>query len=186
VFSPFNEVLSFDADNFALQNPELLFGEELYQKAGHLFWPDFENGDPVSRIKPYAWEFLGLKSMDNAELESGQILIDKSRNWKALQVALHMNIHSEFYYRQCTWGDKDTYRLAFGYLGEPLSVVSHRPKFISKEFEIWNQYSPDGQASFQHGRKWRIPLNLNRFVKGYEMEDDALEWLGEFISAVRR
>lgn len=182
VRSPFNEVFSFDADNFALANPEGLFDSDLYKAEGHLFWPDFENGDPVSRIKPYAWEFLGLPALENAELESGQLLIDKSRNWRPLQVALHMNANSDFYYKKCTWGDKDTYRLAYSYLGDPLAVVPFRPKFISKEFEIWNQYSPNGKSMFQHGRKWRVPLNLNRFIRGYEMEDEAFEWLEEFLS----
>ena len=48
-------------------------------------------------------------------------------------LAYHMNEHPEFYYERCTFGDKDTYRLAWEYLRRPAYVVPKRPEMLTSE-----------------------------------------------------
>ncbi len=184
VHSSFEEVLFFDADNFALADPEPLFDDPRYQVTGTMFWPDFEaTGTEEWAIKPFAWEFLGLSPRPGSELESGQLLVDKSRCWEALNLVRHMNENSDFYYEKCTYGDKDTFTLAWAFLNQVKSVISHRP--VLKKNRIRVQHAPDGSALFQHARKWELPYYKNRFVRDYLMEDEALGWLQEFENELK-
>jgi hypothetical protein len=58
-----------------------------------------------------------MPRMNGAELESGQLVLNKTQCWEPLMLTYHMNEHPEFFYERCTFGDKDTYRLAWEYLG---------------------------------------------------------------------
>ncbi|HEY3782791.1 MAG TPA: hypothetical protein VGL56_17040 [Fimbriimonadaceae bacterium] len=184
LYSRFMEVLFLDADNFALKDPSFLFEDPAYKGSGCIFWPDlvFEPGSKFE-IKPFAWSFLGLPALEDAELESGQILIDKGLCWEALWLTRHMNENSDFYYEKCTYGDKDTFRLAWTYLNKPINVIHYRPSPLPNSIAI--QHAPDGSQLFQHARKWELPLHRNGFVRGYQMEDEALEWLREFLNLDR-
>lgn len=184
-YSHFAEVLSFDADNVALADPEPLFADPGYRAHGQIFWPDFlfEQANEWT-IKPFAWEFLGLPPKSGAELESGQLLIDKSTCWEPLMLAFHMNEYPEFYYERCTFGDKDTYRLAWEYLRRPAYVVPKRPEMLEDPIRI--QHTPDGKALFQHSRKWLLPLARNEHLAGFRLEKECLAWLAEFEAGLAR
>lgn len=184
VHSAFEEVLNLDADNFCVTDPSGLFDHPIYSEAGQLFWPDhlFEEPGPWT-IKARAWEFLGLPARIGAELESGQILLNKRRVWRPLMLALHMNLHAEFYYRECTYGDKDTYRLAWEYLGLNPQVVPHRPHYMGKLLRY--QMSPEGEKLFMHGRKWLLPVHLNPRVGWFPAEAECFEWLEELSTVLR-
>jgi alpha 1,2-mannosyltransferase len=183
--STFEEVLFFDADNFALANPDFLFELPQYLACNNLFWPDFlPSGDEKWIIKPYAWEFLGLQPRTGAELESGQLVVNKSQCWEALSLARHMNERADFYYERCTYGDKDTFTLAWAVLGKPMEVIAQRPKLVPPGIRL--QHSPDGSMLFQHSRKWQMPPFENRFVRNYLMEDEALAWLEELEAELPR
>ncbi len=185
VNSPFDEVFSFDADNVALRDPSPLFEHPQFRSHGQIFWPDFlfdEDNDWT--IKPYAWEFLGLPARRGAELESGQLLVSKSACWEPLMLAFHMNEHSDFYYERCTFGDKDTFRLAWECLRRPPYVVPHRPEMI--EFPVRLQHAPDGTALFEHSRKWLLPLARNGPMPGFRLEKECLGWLAELEEGLAR
>jgi Mannosyltransferase putative len=177
--SPFEEVLSLDADNVALADPAPLFDDPGYRAHGQIFWPDFlfEPANDWS-IKPYAWEFLGLPSMEGAELESGQLLMHKTRSWEPLMLAFHMNENSNFYYKQCTYGDKDTYRLAWEYLRRRPYVIPTRPQMLEDFVRI--QHAPDGSSLFQHSRKWLLPAAKNGHLPSFRLEAECREWLAQF------
>jgi alpha 1,2-mannosyltransferase len=183
--SPFEEVLSFDADNVALADPAPLFEDPAYRRHGQIFWPDFlfEEANDWT-IKPEAWRFLGLAPRTGAELESGQLLLNKTACWAPLMLAYHMNEHPEFYYERCTFGDKDTYRLAWEFLGRPPYVVPKRPEMLEDLVRI--QHAPGGAPLFQHSRKWLLPLSRNEHLPSFRLERECLAWLAEFEEGLAR
>jgi Mannosyltransferase putative len=179
LYSPFREVFSFDADNIALLNPELLFNTPEYQQYGSMFWPDFYSDKwEYWMIKPEAWSLLGLEPQKNVEIETGQVLIDKERNWEALCIAFHFNENSDFYYEKCTYGDTDTYTLAWMMLNKQRYVVPHQPKLLEHMVRI--HYTPTGENLFQHSRKWVLPTKDNAHLPTYLRENQCLEWLQVF------
>ena len=175
--SRFKEVISLDADNMVLQNPERLFTD--YRSTGALMWPDFfmKPGGPWT-IRQGAWELLGLAPKVGAEIESGQLCFDKERVWKALNVVMHMNENYPFYYTRCSYGDKDTFTLAFALTNTPCTVVAHRPKHIAQGIRI--HFANDGSEMFQHCRKWRLPTRANPSIATYRLEKECFTWLDEF------
>jgi FkbM family methyltransferase len=110
--SRFREVLLLDADNVPIRNPETLFEGGEYLRHGAMFWPDIGNGKLV--VSSEAWDRAGVPMEDRRlhSFESGQILVDKSRCWHELAVAMHINAHSDYWYN-FVYGDKDTFKLAW-------------------------------------------------------------------------
>jgi len=183
VYSPFKEVLSLDADNFVLLNPEYLFDYASYKEHGSVFWPDFlSDKQEYWMIKPGAWELLGLAPQQGLEIETGQVLINKEKSWRALWVALHMNANSDFFYEKCTYGDTDTYTLAWLLCEQTRVQIPYQAKKIENWIRI--HYDPSGQELFQHSRKWVLPLEQNPDLKSYRFQDMGLIWLQEFASCL--
>jgi hypothetical protein len=177
--SDFAEVLLLDADNFPLKNPEKLFDTRAFRNSTAIFWPDFYSfGDEAWAIKPWAWDTLRLPKREQAELEAGQVLINKKKAWKAMQVTLHMNRHHGFYY-DMVWGDKDTYLLAWLVTQTPYRVIPHRPDVIDHPSlkEVRTHYTFKGNPLFQHARKWTLPLDDNPETNAYRFEDACFNWL---------
>lgn len=177
--SRFREVLSFDADNLALSNPDLLFETEIYKQQGALFWPDFPaTPNDYWAIKARAWELLRLTPKNGAELESGQLIVDKQRCWHALSVALHMNEQADYFYTHCTYGDKDTYALAWDLMKIPVPVIPHRPRPLEDSVRL--QFDATGRELFQHSRKWVLPADKNPQLPSYRLQEKCFGWLREF------
>lgn len=144
----FREVLLMDADNMVAVNPEYLFETPQYRETGAIFWSDFGNLQPENKI----WGLLGIEFRDEPEFESGQLVIDKQRCWKAMTLAMWINEYSDFYYRY-VYGDKETFHLAFHKSGAPYSMPDRRVVGITGTML---QYDFDGRLVFQHRntRKW--------------------------------
>jgi len=170
IHSAFREVLLLDADNVPVQNPESLFSAEPYRQTGAVFWPDRERWE----IHRPIWEFAGVPYRDEPAFESGQILIDKHRCWKPLQLAMWYNEHSDFFY-QHVYGDKDTFRLAFRRLGMPWAMPSSPSRFVDGVF-----YHPDldGHELFQHRikNKWNLFLN-HHILPDFRHEKDCIGYV---------
>ncbi|KAF8307448.1 hypothetical protein DL93DRAFT_2087974 [Clavulina sp. PMI_390] len=132
VASSFEEVLYLDSDNVPLRDPEHLFDAPLYAgkgQPGAVFWPDINKDHPENPV----WRLMGKKcDYSQWELESGQILINKSGNdglnLAALHVAMHMQLEHPFYF-SLSGGDKDTFRYGFWALQLPYSVS---PRWLSE------------------------------------------------------
>lgn len=171
--SRFQEVLFLDADNVPVRNPEYLFDSRQYRKTGAIFWPDY-----VSRSeKPdVAWESCGIERPGRTEFESGQIIVDKTRVWNALRLALWFNEHSDFYY-QHVHGDKETFHLAFHKLKQPYGFVQTP---IHPLAGTMCQHDFQGRRVFQHRNmdKWNLFLR-NRRVADFWLEDDCLRHVQE-------
>lgn len=71
--APFREVIFLDSDSMPLQDPEILFDLDIYQKHGSIFWPDFW------REKVVLWDALGLLGDPWAD-EEEQIGIDNDES----------------------------------------------------------------------------------------------------------
>lgn len=117
--APFRELIYLDADSVPLQDPEALFDTDTYAEHGNIFWNDFWD-EPVP-----LWELLHLGTADPwrtattypLEAESGQVVIDRVRYWRALEWVLFLNTHDKLTYMY-SMGDKDTFRVAFALAGD--------------------------------------------------------------------
>jgi predicted O-linked N-acetylglucosamine transferase (SPINDLY family) len=187
VACPFEQVLLLDADNLPLVNPDFLFDSESFARHGQVFWPDFYY-KPEHRyaIRPRAWRDLGLPPRAGLEIDSGQLLIDRSRCRKELQACRTLNIHSDECYDRWTWGDKDTFTLAWLLRRGDYYAVPVRPRFIQPERpSIFWQHWIDGRKLYQHQRKWLgRPQDLaGRLLEGELLQSESLAFLQEFWDA---
>jgi FkbM family methyltransferase len=168
--SRFREVLSLDADNVPIVDPTFLFESPEYQETGAIFWPDYGR---LNRRRPI-WKYCGVQYRDEPEFESGQMVIDKARCWRALNLAWWYNDHSEFFY-QHIHGDKDTFHLAWRRTGTPYAM----PPFPIESLEgVMCQHDFQGRRIFQHrnSHKWTY-FGENKEVPGFLFEQTCLKHL---------
>ncbi len=183
---PFEEVLLLDADNVPVVNLECLFQTPQYQATGAIFWPDYGR-EP--RAQP-VWRSCRLRRPMEPEFESGQILIDKNRCWKALRLCGWFNENSDFYYRYLH-GDKETFHLAFRKLKKSYALVK---KPIYSLRGTMCQHDFEGNRVFQHRNtdKWNLLL-ANKRVPGFRYEAQCRKFVKQLqqiwdggISSVKR
>lgn len=105
-------------------------------------------------------------------------MLDKSRCWPALNLALCMNEHSDVFYRHLL-GDKDTYHLAWRMLEQPCAMP-HRPRVMPYGLL---QHDFEGDPLFQHRSqvKW-VLRGDNLLDPSFRHEDDCLAFLAELQS----
>jgi hypothetical protein len=150
MWSRFEEVLLLDADQMPTRDPTEVFEWREYQETGAVLWPDTVDLPPENPI----WEICGLSPRTTAAIESGQLLVHKARHWPALQIALHLNEHADFYYR-LIYGDKETYLIGLLVTASRFALIPHRPA-TDLAFCLY-QRDFEGNILFQHrtGAKWR-------------------------------
>jgi hypothetical protein len=148
--SAFEQVLLLDADNVPARNPVDIFESPPFRETGAVLWPDIVDIVAENPI----WRACGLEPRVAAAIESGQVLIDKSKCWGALQAVLHLNENAAQYFR-FIYGDKDTWLLGFLLTRSPYSLIPFAP--IADGNWALYQRDFDGAALFQHrtGSKWR-------------------------------
>lgn len=170
--SRFQEVLLLDADNVAVTNPAFLFETPQYRKAGTIFWPDYMRMKPERRM----WEATEVPYRDEREVESGQIVLDKARCWSALNLAMHYNSHSDFYFKH-VHGDKGTFQFAWPRTGTPYSMPL---RGIHPLDGTMCQHDFDGRRLFQHRNtdKWQLD-GSNRRVQDFWLEETCRDFLAE-------
>jgi len=158
--SSFKEILFLDADNFCLNNPEQLFAEPQYLQKGTIFWPDFWK---THRENPM-WKIIDTEYIFENEQESGQILINKEKCWKELNLCIYLNEHSYVYYH-LIHGDKDTFRFAWKALNTEYFMINDEPSScgyldLSGNFKgiTMAQHDPNGDIIFLHRNllKWDV------------------------------
>jgi alpha 1,2-mannosyltransferase len=153
LYSQFTQVMLLDADNICTRDPSDLFSLPAFTDHGALFWPDYwrtENTNPI-------WKVLNVETLDASEQESGQLVIDKARCWRELNLCCHFNRQGSFYYNLLHF-DKDTFRFAWLALHTPFSMLPY-------EAGVCGYNSSDGQLQgmtiVQHDYKGSI-LFLHR------------------------
>lgn len=169
--SRFREVLLLDADNVPVRDPSDLFDHAAFRTTGALFWPDLLR---LSRANPI-WRLSGLEPRDCPSFESGQLLLDKSRCWRALGLAHWMNQRSDEFYR-LLHGDKDTFLIAWLMLAQPHHLVAHPPKQL--EATLCQRDPSSGAVLFQHrnGAKW-VLQGENPVIEGFRFEAECFALL---------
>ena len=172
--SPFREVLLLDADNVPVVDPGFLFETREFQITGAIFWPDY--GHARTERTRAIWQSCGLRPPGEPEFETGQIVVDKSRCWRALNLCVWFNDNSEFYY-QYVHGDKETFHLAFRKLKQPYSMVL---KPIHTLKGTMCQHDFEGRRIFQHRNmdKWDF-FARNKRVKDFWFEQECRGYLTE-------
>jgi hypothetical protein len=166
--SPFREVLLIDSDNVPVQNPEFLFDTPEFRETGAIFWPDYQR----MREDREAWSLFGVAYRDEPEFESGQIVVDKVRSWRPLNLAMWFNEHSDFFYNH-VHGDKDTFRFAWHRLNQRFAM----PLFPIHSLEgTMCQHDFAGRRLFQHRNtdKWNIYRD-NKRVADFLFEQECQE-----------
>jgi alpha 1,2-mannosyltransferase len=110
----------------------------MYLRFGALFFPDAL----ISGQHLTVWKLLNTTcGRDEFEMDSGALLVNKKRVWDALYITKLMNDQHELFYKlvkgkfskqmfyigfsplQFSGGDKDTFRLAFRFLGVKYYMV---------------------------------------------------------------
>ncbi|GEM_PF-1566255 len=153
LYSSFEEIFYMDVDNIPLQSPLTLFMSEEYKQTGALFWPDLSG---MKQTTDDLFEVFGVTSQlirQDPEFESGQIVLDKRRCWKALLTVCLANSDAErfrdFCYRH-TLGDKDTFRLSFQFAGQPYHLIRHFPLQAGNMYVIIPVPLTDFTIKIQH------------------------------------
>ncbi|KAL8872358.1 MAG: hypothetical protein Q9174_002000 [Haloplaca sp. 1 TL-2023] len=138
LFSSFERILFLDADNVPVRKPDSIFTSKSFTDTGVVMWPDYwkHTGSP---LLPY---IVGL-SQESSEMlredqtaESGQLVWDKKRHWKALCLAAYYNYYGpQHYYTMISqgwagWGDKDTFLIALRALQQDFYMVPHKLKTL--------------------------------------------------------
>lgn len=155
--SRFREVLFLDADCYPTRNPEFLFDWKEYCATGAIFWPDITAS--AGLLAENIWEIFGAEP-GWLPLESGQMVINKERCWRELQLTLWYNAHADLVY-QLIWGDKDTFNIAWRRLGTPYSMPQRRCDWDTHTIL---QLDPDGRVLFQHRCQDKFRLAGERFT----------------------
>jgi FkbM family methyltransferase len=168
--SRFREVSLLDADNVAVRNPEFLFDTPEFARTGAIFWPDYLR---LGRHRA-AWKMCGVSYRDEPEFESGQMVVDKHRCWKAVNLAYWYNDHSEFFY-QYFHGDKETFHMAWRRLNQEYSMVPHAIESLPGTM---CQHDFRGRRLFQHRNlaKWSL-WGENPRISGFLYENECLNFL---------
>ncbi len=142
MMSKFEECLLLDADILVMNNFENIFEDENYKKYGNIFWPDiqFDKNEEKKRMFPndfYIFEQFKVLNPYESNLylcESGQILINRIKTWKALCLNYFFNYFNNYFYKYF-FGDKDLYYLAFKILGYHYNQSNFLPNATTNESE---------------------------------------------------
>jgi hypothetical protein len=170
--SPFREVLMLDADNVPLVAPDFLFETTPYLETGAVLWPDFDQPDPP----PAVWHLCGIPYRREPPVESGQVLVDKARCWRALALCSWLNEHSDFFY-QHVYGDKETFHLAFRKLEQPYAMT-HTPMLRLAGAMCQHDFSGNRIFQHRHRDKWSLS-GPNRTIPDFHFEALCLRYLRE-------
>jgi hypothetical protein len=169
--SAFEEVLLLDADNCPVRDPAFLFEEVPYLQTGAIFWPDYTRLEPERAV----WAASGVEYRDEPEFESGQIVVDKRRCWKALNVAMHLNEYSDWWYR-LVHGDKETFHLAWRKIGQDYAMPERGVEPLDCTML---QFDFAGQRLFQHRNFAKWKLDGNRHIVGFRLEKECMQFVAE-------
>lgn len=101
------------------------------------------------------WEITERPCEDEWEQESGQLLIDKQRGWRALLISLFFQRDHDFYFK-IILGDKDTFRFGWKLAGTAYHMIK-QPVAIGGRVRQGRfcghsmiQFDPSGEALFVH------------------------------------
>jgi len=157
LYTDLKEVLVLDADSTPVRDPTYLFADTRYQSTGSVFWPDYWVTPAANPI----WELLDGAPSNELEQESGQLLVNKEKAWKAIIVL--QALQNQYYYSLLN-GDKDTFKFAWKFSETPYEMISFYPAAIgmrrptTDEFcsHTMGQHDLDGGLLFMHHNQLKL------------------------------
>ncbi|KAL8949983.1 MAG: hypothetical protein Q9222_003946 [Ikaeria aurantiellina] len=133
LFSSFAEILFLDSDSIPVVNPDHIFKAPSYMETGVVLWPDYWKATE-SPFTP----FITGRSLEKATtapdiqtVDSGQMLWNKEKHWKALCLSAYYNyLGPSYFYTLLTqggpgWGDKDTFPTALRAIDANWTMIPH-------------------------------------------------------------
>jgi len=179
--SPFEEVLSLDADCYPVSNPEILFDVPEYREKGASFWPDYPTGAAPD------WDAFQVPPTGHPPIESGQFLIHKRKCWRAFRLACWLNEHSDWSYLH-GYGDKNTFEVAWARCGVPYHQYGDFGHWSTHGYE---HIGPDDKLLFIHRCKDKFRFDnysvystnqsfeINAFRAELPLERECFGWIEE-------
>jgi FkbM family methyltransferase len=156
-YSDFAETTLIDADCYPVHHPAELLDQGPYCEHGAVFFAD------SSDLTPELYDWFGVpRHPQNLALESGQMVVDKRRHWRAAWLAVWLNHNSEWVYKH-VYGDKDTFLLAWLKAGHSFAMPARRPDrrlpgaFVHPDFAGRDAFVHRIHAKFAFeswGRQW--------------------------------
>ena len=145
--SGFEKVILMDCDVVLFQSPEAIFEQPGFKASGALFFHDRSMNDEIkdwSKAREIAIELTGqhisslsklrfFNGKTNYEMESGVVVIDKTRNIVGLLAICSLNTlrEREILY-QVTYGEKETFWMGFEAVHIDYDFNNHMPGVIGK------------------------------------------------------
>jgi hypothetical protein len=171
---PFEEVLMLDSDNTCLCDPTFLFDYPEYKEKGAILWRDYDS--PFGNHDETMWRILGMKYRDEPQIESGQVLVNKSKSWKEINMAKYFCDYSDYYFR-LFYGDKETFHFGWRYMDGDY-VNTPYPDWINNSIIV--QRKLDGSWLFGHRAQAKFKMDKShRIDMGFPFEQDTLELIDE-------
>ncbi|KAI8808985.1 mannosyltransferase putative-domain-containing protein [Cladochytrium replicatum] len=159
--SRFRELIALDVDAFPMRNPEFLFETPEFKENGAITWNDYWK---THKDNP-AWLWMDQECTDEWEQESGIIVLDKARSWRALHLTWYLSATEKLRkWHKFLHGDKDIFRFAFRATQTPSHRVRHWLIPGGATFSgffcglAMVQPAPDGSLAFAH-------VNLVKYTK---------------------
>ncbi len=184
--SEYSQIIHLDADNIVTRDPSYLFDCPTFRDNAAMFWMDNPNvNDFHGRIIEHQWQRVGSDRKDRInDIETGQMVIDKIRGAKALQIVKHFADHADYWEgfnggdRGVWYGDKTSFHMGF--------KLTETPHHIQK----WNRWNaggfyehcdPDGNVIFQHACHRKGHLHNGHAIqnlKGNQLIEEAAAFKG--------
>lgn len=152
LLSSFQEVVMMDADCYPVYDPEILIDDERVKLAGSMFFPDNPQAKYGRPLSPQQWQAFGLRSPANVPgFESGQMIVDKRRAWRAVNVAEWLSDRMDYFDatrggRIGIHGDKEIFSIAWHATANRFVMAPpvrfHEVAFLQHDF--------DGEVAFVH------------------------------------
>lgn len=170
--SSFEEVLFLDADNTPLVDPSFLFEDNRYKDFGAILWPDYDCWKHDENI----WKILGLNYIEEPQIESGQVLVNKSKCWSEINMAMYYCNYSDYYFK-LFYGDKEAFHFGWRYLGSdyarpPSPEWIENAVIVQRNFDTSWLFSHRAQAKFKYDKSHKKCFSVPH-------EQDTLELLDE-------
>lgn len=158
--SNFRHVYFSDPDAYPLVDPAELFASKKYQSSGAVFTKDQGRFDLTSK----QCGIVGIPYQCQEGFETGQILIDKQRSWKELNLWRWLDDNSDYYYKHGL-GDCLTAKMAFRYWANTHFEFADKDRWIWLPPSVIHKF--DGKFTFVHRINRKLTLEDNS--KGNEV-----------------